>query len=72
MAFPTPMVWPLDEIQGSSLLQGHGSWLMCEVALNDNQVLMPEITTTLKVARKIESHTHYLNFYKQCQANKKK
>jgi hypothetical protein len=32
-AFPTPMVWPLDENQGSSPLQGHGSWLMCEVAL---------------------------------------
>ena len=29
------MVWPLDESQGSSLLllQGHGSWLVCEVAL---------------------------------------
>ena len=34
MAFPTPMVWPLDESQGSSPLQGHGSWLMCEVALS--------------------------------------
>ena len=33
MAFPTPMVWPLDESQGSSPLEGHGSWLMCEVAL---------------------------------------
>ena len=33
MPFPTPMVWPLDESQGSSQLQGHGSWLMCEVAL---------------------------------------
>src|SRR6202048_5044981 len=33
MAFPTPMVRPLDESQGSSPLQGHGSWLMCEVAL---------------------------------------
>ena len=33
-AFPTPMVWPLDESQGSSPLQGHGSWLMCEVALS--------------------------------------
>jgi hypothetical protein len=32
-AFPTLMVWPLDESQGSSPLQGHGSWLMCEVAL---------------------------------------
>ena len=27
------MVRPLDESQGSSPLQGHGSWLMCEVAL---------------------------------------
>ena len=33
-AFPTPMVRPLDESQGSSPLQGHGSWLMCEMALN--------------------------------------
>ena len=34
MAFPTPVVWPLDESQGSSPLQGHGSWLECEVALS--------------------------------------
>jgi hypothetical protein len=34
MAFPTPMVWPLDESQWSSPLQCHGSWLMCEVALS--------------------------------------
>jgi hypothetical protein len=27
------MVRPVDESQGSSPLQGHGSWLMCEVAL---------------------------------------
>jgi hypothetical protein len=27
------MVRPLDESQGSYPLQGHGSWLMCEVAL---------------------------------------
>ena len=33
-AFPTHMVRPLDESQGSSPLQGHGSWLMCEVALS--------------------------------------
>jgi len=33
-AFPTLMVRPVDESQGSSPLQGHGSWLMCEVALN--------------------------------------
>ena len=31
--FPTPMVRPLDESQESSSLQGHRSWLMCEVAL---------------------------------------
>ena len=31
--FPTPMVRPLDESQGFSPLQGHGSWLVCEVAL---------------------------------------
>jgi hypothetical protein len=29
-AFPTPMVRPLDESQGSSPLQGHDSCLMCE------------------------------------------
>jgi len=33
-AFPTHMVRPLDESQGSSPLQGHGSWLMCDVALS--------------------------------------
>jgi hypothetical protein len=27
------MVRPLNENQGSSPLQGHSSWLMCEVAL---------------------------------------
>ena len=32
-AFPTHMVRPLDEYRGSLLLQGHGSWLVCEVAL---------------------------------------
>ena len=32
-AFPTPIVRPLDESQGSSPLQDHGSWLVCEVAL---------------------------------------
>ena len=32
-AFPTHMVRPLDESQGSSPLQGHSSWLMCAVAL---------------------------------------
>jgi hypothetical protein len=36
-AFPTHMVQPLDESQGSSPLQGHGSWLMCEVALRLNE-----------------------------------
>jgi hypothetical protein len=33
------MVWPMDESQGSSPLQGHGSWLMCEVALSSPSVL---------------------------------
>ena len=33
-AFPTPMVRPLDESQGSSPLQGHGSCLVCVVALS--------------------------------------
>jgi hypothetical protein len=34
-AFPTPMVRLLDESQGSSPLQGHSSWLMCEVAMSE-------------------------------------
>ena len=34
MAFSTPMLRPLEESQGSSPLQGHGSWLMCGVALS--------------------------------------
>ena len=38
MAFPTPMVRPLDESQGSSPLQGHGSWLVCEVTLNKDVI----------------------------------
>ena len=33
ITFLTPMVRPLDESRGSSPLQGHGSWLMCEVSL---------------------------------------
>ena len=37
-AFPTPMVWPLDESQGSSPLRGYGSWLMCEVALTFHSI----------------------------------
>ena len=28
------MIQPLNESQGSSPLQGHCSWLMCEVALS--------------------------------------
>ena len=36
--FPkTPMIRPLDESQGSSPIQGRGSWLMCEVALRIEQ-----------------------------------
>ena len=27
------MIRPLDESQGSSPLQGHNSWLVCEVAM---------------------------------------
>jgi len=34
-AFPIPVVCPLDEGQRSSPLQGHGSWLKCEVALSN-------------------------------------
>src|ERR1700737_1213860 len=33
MGSPTPMVWPLDESQRPSPFHGHGSWLVCEVAL---------------------------------------
>ena len=33
------MVRPLDESQGSSPLQGHGSWLVCEVALTRHGVV---------------------------------
>ena len=33
------MVWPLVERQGSSPLQSHNSWLMCEVALSKRQQL---------------------------------
>ena len=32
--FPTPMVQPLDEIEGSLPLQGPAFWLVCEVALS--------------------------------------
>jgi hypothetical protein len=37
------MVRLLDESQGSSPLQGHGSWLMCEVALNMNMSLLAQL-----------------------------
>jgi hypothetical protein len=39
---PIPMVRPLDESEGSSPLQGHNSWLTCEVPLIE--VLPPRIT----------------------------
>ena len=59
MAFPTPVVRPLDESQGSSLLQGHGSWLMCEVALS---VLYPTKTQEVVAKRLKYRITHvYLN-----------
>ena len=29
-AFPAPIVRPLDDSQGSTPLQGHGFWLLCE------------------------------------------
>ena len=38
-AFPTPTVRPLDESHGPSPLQGHGSWLMCEVALSVRKLI---------------------------------
>ena len=48
MAFSTPMVRPLDESQGSSPLQGHGSWLVCEVALNSTNLCMKFIYNSEK------------------------
>ena len=33
MGSPTPMVRPLDDSQRPSPFHGHGSWLVCEVAL---------------------------------------
>ena len=33
------MVQPLEESQGSSPLQDHGSWLVCEVALRHHEAL---------------------------------
>jgi len=45
------MVRPLDESQGSSPLQGHGSWLMCEVALSLLQLATsPFLSLLLKVS----------------------
>ena len=41
-AFPTPMARPSDESQGSSPLQGRGSWLMCEVALRPKLLYVSE------------------------------
>ena len=40
-AFPTSMVQPLNDSPGSSPLQGHSSWLTCELALrcNSNDLL---------------------------------
>jgi hypothetical protein len=51
-AFPTLMVRPLDESQGSSPLQGHSSWLMCEVALNVR--LKPQLDTQNFIDRTIK------------------
>jgi hypothetical protein len=34
MGSPTPMVRPLDDSQRPSPFHGHGSWLVCEVALS--------------------------------------
>ena len=36
----SPMVRPLNESQGPSPLQGHGFWLVCEVALTSVQNLV--------------------------------
>jgi len=45
------MVRPLDESQGSSPLQGHGSWLMCEVALKTIAASLPQIVTNAMLLR---------------------
>jgi hypothetical protein len=62
------MVQPLDESQGSSPLQGHGDWLMCEVVLRaashygrpsqeavglNGQILLRVQKKGLKIANKI-------------------
>ena len=42
------MVRPLYESQGSSPLQGHGSWLLCKVALTQHLEEYREHTETNK------------------------
>ncbi len=46
MGSPTPMVRPLDDSQRPSPFHGHGSWLVCEVALRNNRL-------KLKIAGKL-------------------
>ena len=56
------MVRPLDESQGSSPLQGHGSWLVCEVALKIAQPQSDAITyiplTDIKGKKKLKNSQH--------------
>jgi hypothetical protein len=51
------MVRPLDESHGSSPLQGHGSWLMCEVALSFGDPPTKGLNDVMPVASIVES-TH--------------
>ena len=70
-AFPTSIVQPLDESQGSSPLQGHGSWLVCKVA-NGHECPWPVHTSNTLIGGKggarpsslhtmFEGQTEYVN-----------
>ena len=63
-AFATPMVRPLDESQGSSPSQGHGSWLMCgpkHKSLNKGSKLPFYIWKAITSTRSLEGYRlkHY-------------
>jgi hypothetical protein len=68
------MVRPLDESQGSSPLQGRGSWLMCEVALSSNQMhwsIGVHIITMLDLGTSIlEQHHHSGHRYRNVDLRK--
>ena len=48
------MVQPLDESQGPSPLHGHGSWLMCEVALGPSAPYKPDKQSAMNVFPKLK------------------